>query len=118
MQPTILDNSVVAAAEVTTVITPPVPNGCMFTAYSIAALDENNAIATYIEMGVRDGTKDIPIDSTPGNFPAATSMTIYWPCVLIEGQRIYAKFATPTAGDHLRVIAHGIMEKVDSHEKR
>jgi hypothetical protein len=116
MQPCILDNSVVAAAEVTTLLTAPIPCGMVFKAYSVAALDEDTAIATRIEIGVRDGTKDIPIDSTPGNFPAATSMTLYWPCVLREGQRVYAKFVTPTAGDHLRVIAHGVLEECIDNE--
>lgn len=110
MQPITLENIEVAAAAVTTVITPPCPANHVATILSIAARDQNNAIATYIEIGIMDGTKKILIDSTPGNFPAPTSMTLYWPCLLREGQRVYATFATPTADDKLEVVAHGYIE--------
>ncbi len=110
MQPITLENVMVAAAAVTTVVTPPCPSNRVATILSIAARDQNNAIATYIEIGIMDGTKKILIDSTPGNFPANTSMTLYWPCLLREGQRIYATFTTPSADDKLEVVAHGYTE--------
>jgi hypothetical protein len=116
MKPLTLDNGVVAAAEVTTLITPKVPDGRMFTALSIMAMDQDTAIATLIEIGITDGITRIPIDSAPGNFPAATSMTLYWPCIVRPGQAIYAKFNTPAAGDHLRLVAHGYTERVGYHE--
>jgi hypothetical protein len=116
MQPLTLDSSGVSDGSVTTIITPAVPNHHLFTALSIMAMDEDTAIATLIEIGIREGTINIPIDSTPGAFPAATSMTIYWACVLKPGQAFYAKFATPAAGDHLRLIAHGYVERLDPHE--
>lgn len=112
MQPFVLENSCVAAAEVTVLETSRVPNGHIFTSMSIMAMDADNAIATLIEIGILDGTRRIPIDSTPGGFPAATSMTIYWPCMCREGQSIYAKFVTPFAGDHLQVVAHGYVERI------
>lgn len=116
MKPLTLDNSCVAAAEVTTLITPAVPNHHLFTALSIMAMDQDTAIATLIEIGIMDGTRQTPIDSTPGAFPAGTSMTLYWPCMLLPGQSVYAKFATPSAGDHLRLIAHGYVERMIIHE--
>lgn len=116
MKPLTLDNSCVAAAEVTTLITPAVPDRHIFKAHSIMAIDQDNAIATLIEIGIIDGTIKIPIDSTPGSFPAGTSMTLYWPCVLLPGQAVYAKFATPAAGDHLRLVAHGVVERYNDHE--
>lgn len=116
MKPLTLDNSSVAAAEVTTLITPVVPDRHIFTAHSIMAMDQDTAIATSIEIGVIDGTTKIPIDSTPGNFPAGTSLTLYWPAVLLPGQAFYAKFTTPAAGDHLRLVAHGVVERYIDHE--
>lgn len=110
MQPLILENSVVAGAVVTVLKTPPVPDGFVFTALSIMALDEDTAIATYIEIGIVHGTKLIKLDSTPGPFPANTSLTIYWPCMLCPGQQVYARFVTPTAGDHLHLAAHGAVD--------
>jgi len=111
MNPLILSGSVVAAAEETTVVTQEVPDGYMFKAYSVMAMDETTAIATLIEIGIADGFGRTPIDSTPGPFPAGTSMTVYWPCVLRGGQAIYAKFKTPAASDKLRVIANGVTER-------
>ena len=110
MKPLTLDNNVVAAAEVTTLMTPKVPDGHLFTALSIMAMDETTAIANLIEIGIIDGTAKIPIDATPGNFPAGTSLTLYWPCLLRPGQAVYAKFNIPTAGDILRLVAHGYVE--------
>lgn len=114
MIPVILSGGSVASSSAEVVITTDaVAPRMMFTALSIMAMDEDSAIATLIEIGVLDGSKRIPIDSTPGSYPAATSHTIYWPSMLLPGQRYYAKFLTPTAGDHLSIVAHGYCEIVD-----
>jgi hypothetical protein len=111
MIPAILSGSGIAVSAAETVITSESASpGVIFTALSVMAQDEDNAIATLIEIGVMDGTRQIPIDSTPGNFPAKTSHTIYWPCMLLPGQKFYAKFLTPTEGDHLSIAAHGFYE--------
>ena len=117
MIPSILVGSGIASSAAETVITTEsVKPGAIFTALSVMAMDETTAIATLIEIGVMDGTRQIPIDSTPGNFPAKTSHTIYWPSMLREGQRFYAKFLTPTEGDHLIISAHGFYEEEDPYE--
>ena len=113
MIPLILSSGVIAGAAVTTLKTEPVPHGQIFTALSIMAMDETSAIATFIEIGVYSGSRLIPIDSTPGNFPAGTSHTIFWPCVLLPGQGVYAKFSTPSSGDQLSLAAHGYTERVE-----
>jgi hypothetical protein len=118
MIPYVLEGGVVAAAEVTIVKTPLIGPNLMFTSLSVLAMDDDNIIATFIEIGIINGTKLIPIDSTPGPFPANTSMTIYWPCMLGAGQGIYAKFSTPTDGDRLTVISHGILEKAVAYDFR
>jgi hypothetical protein len=122
MNPLILQGSKVAAAEITTVVTTKVPDDHILTCYSVMAMDETTEITTLIEIGIADGEGRTPIDSTPGPFPAATSMTIYWPFVLGPGQAVYAKFATPTASDVLRVVANGICERCyrdeESHPRR
>ena len=110
MMPSILENSVIAAAEVTTLKTPLVVSGYVMTVLSCMAMDEENSIATSIEIGIVDGTRLIPVDSTPGNFPAGTSHTLFWPCLLLPCQGMYAKFTTPTSGDQLRIVAHGFVE--------
>lgn len=116
--PLILDGSEIAASAAETVIqTDRVKAGHRFTAFSVCAYDKTNAIATLIEIGVMDGTKQIMIDSTPGNFPSKTSHTIYWPSILREGQRFYAKFLTPTQGDELFIYAHGLLEEVCTGEE-
>jgi hypothetical protein len=107
----VLQQEQIAAAVVTTVTTPKVPPDCTFVVYSVLAMDLTTAISTAIEIGIQDGTKCIPIDSTPGSFAAGTSHTIYWPCILQEGQAIYAKFSTPTAGDRLVVNAFGLVNR-------
>jgi hypothetical protein len=116
MIPHVLEGGVVAAAEETIVKTPSIGLGLMYTAFSTMAMDLDSAIATLIEIGVYDGVKLIPIDSTPGSFAAKTSMTLYWPCMLKAGQGIYAKFLTPTAGDKLIVVSHGAIEKAQAYD--
>lgn len=117
MIPAILVGAGTASSSAETVITTEsVKPNAIFTALSVMAMDETTAIATLIEIGVMDGTRQIPIDSTPGNFPAKTSHTIYWPSMLREGQRFYAKFLTPTEGDHLIISAHGFYEESGPYE--
>ena len=119
MLPVILVGSGIAASAAETVIeTESVAPGVIYTALSVMAMDETSAIATLIEIGVMDGTRQIPIDSTPGNFPAKTSHTIYWPSMLLPGQRFYAKFLTPTEGDHLMISAHGFIEEMQDDAER
>ena len=101
MRPFVLEAGAVAAAEITVLKSDVIGPGQMMEAYSIMAMDLDNTIATYIEIGIFSGTRLIPIDSTPGAFAANTSHTIYWSCVVGPGQGVYAKFATPTAGDRL-----------------
>ena len=117
MKPLTLQGNGIAAAEVTVVKTNQVPVNSIFTALSILAMDLDNTIATLVEIGISDGTSLTPLDATPGPFAAGTSMTIYWSCVLQTGQCVYAKFSTPSAGDRLRVIAHGyVINSLCDHE--
>jgi len=104
--------AVVAISGDKVVETERVKPGFVFHCLSIVARDLTSAVATFIEIGVLDGTKQIPIDSTPGNFPANTTHTVYWPCIVNEGQKIYAKFSEATAGDKLEVFAHGFYEEL------
>ena len=112
MIPQILESGVIAAAAVTVLKTPLVTPGHQMTVLSCMAMDETSAIATAIEIGIIHGTRLIPIDATPGNFPAGTSHTLFWPCLLSPGQGMYAKFTTPTAGDQLRIVAHGFIDPI------
>ena len=110
MIPHILESGIIASAAVTVLKTPLVAPGRQMTILSCMAMDETSAIATAIEIGIIHGTRLIPIDSTPGNFPAGTSHTLFWPCILSPGQGMYAKFTTPAAGDQLRIVAHGYID--------
>ena len=112
MLPLILEGAAVADGNEQYVETQALPGDCVAELYSIIAMDETTAIATLIEIGIVSGTKRIAIDSTPGNFPAGTSMTIYWPAVLGSGQKVYARFKTPTADDKLLVRAFGAVRCV------
>jgi hypothetical protein len=113
MIPYTLDIGAIAAAEVTTLRTRFVPRGHMFTCLSVMAWDEDHAIAQSIEIGISGGSDQIPLDATPGNFPVKTSHTLFYPCMLREGQGFYAVFSTPSAGDRLRLVAHGYIEKME-----
>ena len=108
--PCVLEGGKVAAAEVTTIKTSPVADHCFMTVSAICAIDFTTKIDTYIEIGIDDSGRLIPIQSTAGSFAANVSHSIDYPVVLKAGQRIYAKFATPTAGDQLAVYAHGVVE--------
>ena len=112
MRPLILETGVVAAAEITTIKTDVIGPGQVFRCDSVMARDETSAIATLIEIGIFSGTRLIPIDATAGSFAANISHTIYWPFHLGPGMGVYAKFATPTAGDQLRLVASGIVGPV------
>lgn len=103
--------SVAATSAAKTIHTERVKPGLIFHALSIVARDIDSAISGFIEVGILDGSKEIPIDSTPGSFPANTTHTVYWPCILTEGQKVYATFSTATAGDKLEVYAHGYYER-------
>ena len=108
--PCVLECGKVAAAEVTTIRTPPVADHCFMTISAICAVDKTTAIATYIEIGIDDSGRLIPIQSKAGSFTANVSHSIDYPVVLKSGQRVYATFATPTAGDQLALYAHGVVE--------
>ena len=118
MLPTILSGAMIApASAVQTVITEPVSPGCLFIAASMFALDADSAIATSIEIGIVDGTRLIPIDVTGGSFAAGISHTSFWQSYLGPGQRVYAKFTTPTQGDHLSVYCHGLLVPMGSPDQ-
>lgn len=111
MIPCILQNEVIAAgAVITRVSTPPVVHGHVFTAMSVAAIDRDTTVATSVEIGVLDGSAEIPIDATDGPFPIGVSHTLYWPSMLLPGQSYYAKFSTPAQGDRLFIVAHGYLD--------
>ena len=110
MMPITLEGGVVAAAEETLVKTSPVTSGQIMTVLSALARDKTNAIATRIEIGVLDGSREIPFYAGAGSFAALVPAVVYWPCLLMPGQAIYARFLTPTAGDLLEVVAHGFVE--------
>ena len=110
MMPVILEGGVVAAAEETLVKTSPVAPGCVMTVLSVLARDKTTAISTRIEIGVLDGSREIPFYAGAGSFAAMIPAVVYWPCILMPGQAVYARFLTPTAGDVLEVIAHGFVE--------
>ena len=92
-----------------TIKTNKVPKGKVFRSLTICAFDRDNAIATSIEFGILSGEAKKPIDITPGSFVAGQSHTIRFPCILGPGQRIYATFLTPTAGDRLVLSTHGVL---------
>ena len=110
MMPVILEGGVVAAAEETLIKTSPVAPGCVMTVLSALARDKTSAIATRIEIGVLDGSREIPFYAGDGSFAIKIPAVVYWPCILMPGQSVYARFLTPTAGDVLEVIAHGFVE--------
>ena len=108
--PCVLECGKTAAAEITTIRTPLVADHCFMTITAICAIDYTTQIATYIEIGIEDSGRLLPIQSKAGAFAANVSHTIDYPVVLKAGQRVYAKFATPTAGDQLALYAHGVVE--------
>ena len=110
MFPNILSGSLIAPASAVQVVqTEPVQAGYLMIAASMVAYDADNAIATSIEIGIVDGTRLIPIDITAGSFAAGISHTSFWQSYLGPGQRVYARFLTPTQGDHLYVFGHGLL---------
>lgn len=110
MIPVILEGGTVAAAEETLIKTSPVTSGQVMTVLSALARDLTSAIATRIEIGVLDGSREIPFYAGAGSFAAKIPAVVYWPCILMPGQAVYARFLTPTAGDLLEVVAHGFVE--------
>lgn len=109
MMPIILEGSVIASAAVTTLPTSRLSPGCCAVILSAMAVDKTSTIANSIEIGVLEGTKEIPVSSKAGSFDAKTSYCIQYPCVLKEGQAIYARFDVPSNNDELYVVAHGYL---------
>jgi hypothetical protein len=110
MEPYVLEGyNPAAGAEVTTVVTNIVPRGCLFYILSIMTRDVSSATSTLQEKGIVDGTRQLPLDSSTVAGTANISHTIREPCILKEGQAIYGKFTTASAGDKLEVIAHGYL---------
>jgi len=110
MMPIILEGSAISAAAVTTIQTNPISDGVCAVILSVMAVDKKSAISGSIELGIVEGTRLIPVASQAGPITANTSFNVRVPCVLREGQRIYAKFSTPASGDELVVIAHGFIK--------
>ena len=106
---------VAPASAACTLKTNKVPKGKVFRSLTICAFDRDNAIATSIEFGIMSGEAKKPIDITPGSFVAGQSHTIRFPCILGEGQRIYATFLTPTSGDRIVLSTHGVLMPKDSY---
>lgn len=114
MHPLVLQNSAIAAAEVTTLKTGVVPFGVMFTVMNVMARDKTTANATSIEIGIAQGNSRIPLKCQAGSIAANISVNMSDPCILIPGQSIYAIFSTPTAGDIIELVAVGYVEPIES----
>jgi len=110
MMPIILEGSAISAAAVTTIKTNPVANGVCAVILSVMAVDKTSNIANSIEIGILEGTREIPVASQAGTITKGTGFSVRTPCVLREGQRIYAKFDVPSSGDKLVVVAHGFIK--------
>jgi len=109
MMPVILEGGAIASAAITTLQTNPVAGCCCVVVLSVMAVDKTNDIANSIEIGILEGTREIPVASQAGTIAKGTGFSIRTPCVLREGQRIYAKFDIPSSGDELFVVAHGFL---------
>lgn len=118
-EPLILEAGKIAPSAVDTYLeTDAIPCGKQFTCMSFAAIDNTHGIATRLEIGIVDGRAYIPIRSQKGPFLRKTSGNAEYPVIVLPGQRLYAKFCTPQAGDDLRLYAHGYLSEVDDSEKR
>lgn len=118
-EPMILESGKICSSAVDTYLyTDSVPNCKMFTCLSLAAINFTHGIATRLEVGVLDGRAHIPVRSQPGSFPAKTSGNTEFPIIVLPGQKLYALFVTPQAGDDLRMYAHGYISEVKCNEKR
>ena len=95
-----------------------VPNNKLFICMSLAAIDRTHAIGTRLELGVVDGKAYMPVRSQKGPFPAKTSGNAEYPVMVLSGQRLYALFVTPAAGDDIRLYAHGYLTEMNDNEKR
>ena len=113
IEPAIYEAGVVAAAEVTIIRTPVVPPCSVFSPLMVMAMDLDHDIATAIEIGMVSGNRLIPVSVKGGTIAAGTSHNVQEPFVLVGGQGIYAKFTTPTAGDHLLLVATGIADRFE-----
>lgn len=109
MNPVFLDGGVVAAAEVTYLVTAKLPPACIATIRSVCAIDRTSAIANKIEIGILDGVRRIPLASKAGSFAAGVSHTFEAPFCLMPGQAVYAMFDVPSADDKLELVAQGFV---------
>lgn len=64
--PIILEGSAISAAAVTTIKTNPVANGVCAVILSVMAVDKTSNIANSIEIGILEGTREIPVASQAG----------------------------------------------------
>jgi len=118
-EPFILEAGLIAlSASDTYLETSPIPNNKLFTCMSLAAIDMSHGIGTRLELGIVDGRAYVPIRSKKGPFPLKTSGNAEYPVMVLPGQRLYALFVTPSAGDDLRLYGHGYLTEVKHDEKR
>ena len=118
-EPFILESGKIApSASDTYLETDCIPNNKLFTCMSLAAMDVSHGFGTRLELGVVDGKAYMPVRSQPGPFHAKTSGNAEYPVMVLPGQRLYALFVTPSAGDDLRLYAHGYLTEVKHDEKR
>jgi hypothetical protein len=100
---------VTATAVVTTLESAPVPKGNVFIAFAVMAKDETTAIPTSLHIGIKDGSALFPLSSFAGAIDAEDGLYNIGFWFLSEGQQIYAKFTTPTAGDKLLLTTNGVL---------
>lgn len=118
-EPFILESGKIASSSVATYLeTDNIPHNRLFTCMSLAAFDMTHGIGTRLELGIVDGKAYIPVRSQKGPFPLRTSGNAEYPIMVLPGQRLYAMFVTPSAGDDLRLYAHGYLTEVKPDEKR
>jgi hypothetical protein len=102
-------SGVVDATGSITIVTPPVPPYGLFKAMSILVYDDDNDITGSIEVGVRSGTKDIPIARTKTALGKSIGWFLEWHGGVDQGNAMYARIQGATDGDHVRLIVHGFI---------